>query len=301
MFPSKMKPTGRQVFDSISLVLAIAGVVLSIYFYFAQKEFKALSFIADPKRALLVSPKHLPTTRITLLEDGKPIAGDVHFVDLYLWNSGTKTIVQSEIIIPLIVNLPVGTRLLDLQPIHISRQSVTQLLATISKRSDGDAIEFRFRVLEPGDGISTSLLYEGPEDATFSLQGGITGIREITDSKQVIRQQRWFAPWKKMPFFRALAGTFLIGVAVVVVGLLWRLFSLRFFPDRAIVLRNTVLAVLLALWCFFACLSSISSFVDTWRHPEKIIEANVREYIPSELTKRSHIPQARKTRRTSAI
>ena len=288
MFPSKMKPTGRQVFDGISLVLAIAGVVLSIFFYFAQKEFKALSFIADPKRALLVSPKHLPTTRITLLEDGKPIAGDVHSVDLYLWNSGTKTIVQSEIIIPLIVNLPTGTRLLDLQPIHISRQSVTQILATISKRSDGDAIEFRFRVLEPGDGVSASLLYEGPEDATFSLQGGITGIREITDSKQVIRQQRWFAPWKKnMPFFRDLAATFLIGLAIVVVAFLWRMFSLRFFPDRAIVLRNTVLAVLLALWFIIACLSSILSFVDTWRHPEKIIEANIREYVPSGLTKRS--------------
>ncbi|HWM23760.1 MAG TPA: hypothetical protein VNP98_02975 [Chthoniobacterales bacterium] len=285
MFPSKIKPTGRQIFDGVSLVIAIAGVVLSIYFYFAQRESKAISFIADPKRALLVSPKHLPTTRITLFDqDGKRIAGDVYSVDLYLWNSGTKTIDGPDVINPIIVNLPLGTRLLDLQPIHVSRQSVTQMAASALKRPDGDAIQFHFNTLEPGDGISASLLYEGEQDADFLIKGGVKGIREITDSKQIVNQEKWLVPWKQhLPDIgEAVLGFGTIGLVIF----LWHLLSRRFFPDRARDVKKAIAAIVFSLFFLYVIVSSIITFIEPWRHPEKIIRANITDYIPSELTKR---------------
>lgn len=285
MFSSKMKPTGKQIFDGVSLVIGVAGVALSIYFYFAQKEFKAISFIADSKRALLVSPKHLPTTRITLFDqDGKQIAGDVYSVDLYLWNSGTKTIDGPDVINPLIVDLPPGTRLLDLQPIHVSRQSVTHMVASALKRPDGDAIQFQFNTLEPSDGISVSLLYEGEEDADFLIKGGVKGIREITDSKQIVNQEKWLVPWKE--HLPDVAGAILGIGSVGLVIFLWNLLSRRFFPDRARDIKKAIAAIFISLFFLWLIVSSINTFLEPWRHPEKIIRAKITEYIPSELTKR---------------
>lgn len=201
-----------------------------------------------------------------------------------MWNSGTETILGSDIILPLVINIPEGTRLLDLQPVRISRKEVTQTVANIRKQVSGDSIQFEFRVLEPGDGISATLLYESQGDVEFSLKGGVTGIREITDSMRIARERRWSAPWKmNAPIFLLLGAT-LGGVILLIAGVVgWISLAERFFPKHASRISNILGNIFITMAALFLLGLVITALVEPWMHPERVIPKRIRDYVPSEL------------------
>src|SRR6266566_6579530 len=146
-----MKLTKIEIVSAFGFVVGIAGLILSVYFYQAQKRFKGLAFIVDPMRTLVVSPGHLPSPHLTLLDkEGKHVMNDVYSTEMYVWNSGTETILGQDIIVPLKVVIPPEVRLLDVRTTNVSRQQVTQAAAAV--QSGGEQITgvaITFRVLEP--------------------------------------------------------------------------------------------------------------------------------------------------------
>jgi hypothetical protein len=289
-----MKITGKGIVNGIGFAVGITGFVLSIYFYKAQEQFKALSFVVDPKHILVLSPKSLPTSKLTIFDqDGKQITRSLFSAGFYLWNSGTETILAADVIVPLVVEIPETARLLELQVLRVSRPDITQTSANIEERREIEKpvqsqIQFHFRVLEPGEGIRLSCLYEGEGDEDFSLKGGVTGIRKITDSNDIAQQKRWSAPWKENgPILRFLAGAAVAWLAYVLIGKAWKLWSKRLFPRGIEKAENILGLTLLGLICLalvFAVVQATFSFLDPWLHPEKVVRQNIRDYIPTELT-----------------
>lgn len=271
------------------LLIGVLGIGLSIYFYHAQKRFKGLAFVVDPKRVLLVSPGRLPSSNLTLLDqDGTRVTRDVYSAEIYIWNNGTETILASDVIVPLAIEVPPSDRLLDLQTTYVSRKEITLATLAVDKKSSPNTIHVSFRVLEPGEGIRASVLYEGGKDAELVFKGAITGIRQITDSKGIAYQERWSAPWKK--YLNTLAVPLFFGGIfglVFGIGAIWKNLSKRWFPRKAQVVGN---AIAMVFWVPVVMIMLVAlvggivyAIIDPWLHPEKVIQENITDYMPKEL------------------
>jgi hypothetical protein len=140
-----VKVTTKGVLSGVSFVVGVVGLVLSVYFYQAQKRFKALAFVVDPNRVLLISPERLPSSQLAVLDqDGKKITRDVSSIELYVWNSGTETIRGEDVVLPIAVPIPQELRLLSAQATAVTRPDVTQTSIAVQRSTDGDTITVGF-------------------------------------------------------------------------------------------------------------------------------------------------------------
>jgi hypothetical protein len=232
----------------------------------------------------VVSPEKLPSSGLTLLDsEGKKVNRDVYSVEGFLWNSGTETILGSDVIMPLVVTIPSSVRLLDAQPLYTSRPELTQARFRVDKTADIAALRFDFRVLEPGEGLTISILFEGPKDAEFVVSGGVTGIRQLGDQKTVAREERWSALKAQYLLILIVALFFaLVAGAMVVSAVVWSKVS-KAFP------RFSQIAAMVTAFGFvslvgIAVLAAIyAMFIQPLIQPEKIAEARIRDFVPKEL------------------
>jgi len=273
----------KSTFSAIGFLIGVIGLILSIYFYQQQKQFKSLSFVVAPKQTLLFSPKQLSTSKLTLLDgSGKPITGDIYSVEAFMWNSGTETILQSDVIVPIEISIPKDIRLLEFRPSYISRLEVTDI--SLSPPSADLKLKVSFRVLEPGDGIRIVFIYEGNKDVTFPIQGGIVGIKYINDSKRIAHDEKWAAPWKK--YIKDLRFFFVImcfALFLPFIEWLWSLASKYLFPKHATRILNAMMIIFGGLFALLILAGAVLFIIEPWLKPEKIVEDTITDYVPTEI------------------
>lgn len=166
--------------------IAVGGVaasgliswIVSRYFYRRSDKRRTPTFVVRPQRTILVSPEITSTRIMTVLpgHDGEIGNGGITKAQIYFWNSGTLPILSDDVLEPFGIKCP--GEVLD-QKIIKSSRAVIGLEASVGD-IDKRCLTLKFAVLEPGDGASIEIVYDGPPDREFEFAGACVGAAKPT-------------------------------------------------------------------------------------------------------------------------
>jgi hypothetical protein len=145
------------------------------------------------------------------------LLGSVFSKDLYIWNSGTQSIRENQILTALSIS-PTSQRTEILRIDTAStRPDVVTETANTKSTDEGNVTVLNFRILEPGDGILLSLLMDGDIATKIDFQGTIEGSPEIRVTPSLY--QRVSKGIQLIP--TVFLGTFaLVAIAIVAIAAL---------------------------------------------------------------------------------
>lgn len=217
----------------IGLLLGIAGVLATIYFYELSKSERQPFLIIDPARVEILSSDRAAGVPITVLrKDGSEIKSSLNAVRFYFWNNGKESIKQSNILQPIIIRIDEPqARIIDFKVLKISRE-VTNLQIQRNPNDADKSLLITFSILEQFDGVTGQIIYEGNPNSSISTLGVIEGAENIQTVSSLKPSFLWDVTF---PFFKLfLSGLIIIILALIFVGVVINLdmFIARRFPNK---------------------------------------------------------------------
>jgi hypothetical protein len=260
------------VWFSIACV-AVGGLIswiLARYYYRRADKRRIPTFAVSKKQKVLASPELFGVDGISILENDQPKKPTyIRELLVYFWNSGTLAIQPSEVLEPFTVRLP--SPILQWEVLKISRPVVR--LQVGAEPLSGLRIDFS--VLEPNDGATIRIVYEG-EEASPTFRGTCLDVARPTvlPPADFYIQTRW-QRIQNSPLFAVpvmvTVGLILVGVAK---GLSWIANKL---PWLHLDILGTVL-----VWLFFGCFVAgglITFITSISKDAKKILST----YIPPDI------------------
>jgi len=170
----------------IGIVVGILGIAASVYAYFASQRQRRPTFVDDPDRTVIVARQNVSSAPIRVIRsDGSPVLSDVVSARFYFWNDGNESIRHENVLAPLRVTLAGRTaRILDYKLIRATRSVCGIGLIPDSPTT----LRVDFRILEPGDGFTAQIIFEGDRNAQMGIAGIIEGAVLITTSDLASRR-----------------------------------------------------------------------------------------------------------------
>lgn len=228
--------------------LVIGGLVtwfVSRYFYRRADKRRIPTFMVGKNQKVLCSPELFGVEGIKVLEEDSPKEPTyIRELLVYFWNSGTLAIQRSEVLEPFFIQL--GPPILQFRVLKTSRPVVGFVV-----RHFQNELTLDFSVLEPNDGATISIVYEGNEEATPEFGGTCLQVAEPTvlpsaDFYIQSRMQRVKdSPLLTVPMF-VITALALVGAAK---GLIW---LANRFPWLHLDMAGVALA-----WLFLALMGAV--------------------------------------------
>jgi hypothetical protein len=164
-------------FSIFGIVATTLGVVLSIYFYQAAQVKPLLTFGVHPLKTELQRPDF--DKELGFIYKGKPIDSEsIASVQVAIWNAGTRTIRDSDVLDPFRLVMPDGSAILSVRAKKTSRPiSGFEILGNQEDYKAG-ICRLKWRILEPGDGAVIQIIYAGSARRDPTLNGALEGQRQ---------------------------------------------------------------------------------------------------------------------------
>lgn len=153
-----------------ALLIFIVGCVfswlLARHYYRRSDKKRVPTFVVQSTATL--SESVLPSIAgVKLTYDGEDIGKNgIADAKIYFWNSGTLPILKDDILEPYVISLPV--RILAHSVSKTSREVVG---FSVSHEKSSNALKLQFTVLEPGDGATLVLAFDGPRNTEIKFTG----------------------------------------------------------------------------------------------------------------------------------
>lgn len=224
------------------LVVGIAGLVLSAYFYSLTIKERSPVFEISSERALVANTKHSDNSKIKVIRsDGQKVEGEIWTVRFYFWNTGRVPVRSSEILLPLTLKFSdPNIEILDFAILAESRPMITQAKLTPSPGKKTHSIGLNFNILEEKDVIEGQITYVGDEEANLAITGSIEGVQNIASEAPV----NWVSVWAN---FFTYSGYLLVFVCILfVIDLIEKMIKSavsRLFPKKLDKIRPMVARV----------------------------------------------------------
>lgn len=237
----------------IGVVVGVAGLAASLYFYLAGQRYRAPTFIDDPDRTLIVARETISRAPLRVLRaDGTPVSADVVSVRFYFWNDGNESIRSEHVLSSIRLRLAGRhSNILDYKILRASRA----VCAVTLQREGATVLQLGFRILEPGDGITGQIIYEGDRNAQLSATGDIEGAR-LANTVDVLARRLNF---RAMLTPVGLAGTIGVIIVYVVFVAIGRSIAIRSY-DASLDERKARLRTLV-IWQFTTIFVTIASML----------------------------------------
>ncbi len=152
-------------------VIGVAGLLLTVYTYWAQKAEPELLARPSAVRTVLVAAE--AAADLQVLADGRPVKGPVTAVQVVVWNAGKAPIREENVLEPLKLSLEGSAPIISARVLRVTRD-LTRFSLDESQRANG-VLGLRFRILEAGDGALVQLTYLGGEGVAIKGSGAIVG------------------------------------------------------------------------------------------------------------------------------
>jgi hypothetical protein len=164
----------------------LIGAGLSFYFYEESNSPPRLSIFVDPIRTPIIDSSRFSSTTLRVLRpNGTEIKSDVTATKFYIWNNGRGSIKSTEILEPLLISIKDhNSVVLDYKILKVSRNVVKPVI-TGNPVDPNRSLMLSFSILEPEDGFTGQIIYEGPPKVEFSISGTIEKIRRITTNTKM--------------------------------------------------------------------------------------------------------------------
>lgn len=160
------------------LIIGIVGIILAIYFFRRSEKIPKPTFVTSPGVKTLVHPD-LAKLGIVSIRIADRSIGErgISSVRVFFWNSGSRDIRSSDILKPFTVRS--AAPILAAANI-LSTRDVTKSELVVERNPNGSEIRLSFSVLEPGDGVTFDVVYDGPPGERMEFSGVCVGAPKPT-------------------------------------------------------------------------------------------------------------------------
>jgi hypothetical protein len=161
----------------VGTVGTLVGVVLSVYFYQASQIKPMLTFGVHPLKTELQRPDY--DKELGFIYRGKPIDSEsITSVQVSIWNAGTRSIRDSDVLDPFRLAMPDGSAILRARVKKTSRAICSFECLDNQDDYKSGICRLKWRILEPGDGAILQIIYAGSARRDPTLEGAVEGQRD---------------------------------------------------------------------------------------------------------------------------
>jgi hypothetical protein len=161
------------IWQFIGAVLAFIAAILTVVFFLAQRQNKALSYIVVANTRLLTVAKEI-RPRVQILLDGQPVE-TAHYVLVKLINSGSAPIIPADYTTPVSIDIGDGVQILSLEVVETDPPGLNAVVS-----SKDNIISIEPLLLNKSDSISIKALTNKAPVQPFVVAGRIVGVKRIT-------------------------------------------------------------------------------------------------------------------------
>lgn len=136
------------VFSLVGLILTLVGFPLSIYFYYAAKEYPQLTYYTHPVKATVVRAGE--ASRLSAIFDNKRVETDITAAQVAIWNQGRRPIRREHMLRPLVIFTENHTPILE-ATIRKTSRDVAGIALNQDELNKG-RVTVHWDILEQNDG-----------------------------------------------------------------------------------------------------------------------------------------------------
>lgn len=227
-------------------LIGIIGIVLAVYYAKRAEKKRGPTFVVSPKKLKLSSGElyTLNDFKVTY-KDSAVGKHDLTEILVHFFNSGNLPILTEEVLIPFEIKFPAACLVLDCAVIKQNRE-ITGLTASIG--SHAQSVLLDFALLEPNDGGTVRIVYDGPaEGVAFTFKGSCLGASSPTVLPSDIATLQ--SVQERLKGFAVIVGSgclFVGGATITLFGLKW--LASRIFSSQRV--GDSIVLGVLGL-CFF--------------------------------------------------
>lgn len=166
-------------FGIVGAVIGIISFAVSVYFYQASQIKPQLTFGVHPLKTELQRPDF--DKELGFIYKGKPLDSEsITSVQVSIWNAGTRSIRDSDVLDPFRLVMPDGSAILSVRAKKTSRPICG--FESLGNQEDykSGICRLKWRILEPGDGAVVQIIYAGSARRDPTLEGTVEGQRDGT-------------------------------------------------------------------------------------------------------------------------
>ena len=161
----------------IGTVGTLIGIVLSVYFYQASQIKPLLTFSVHPLKTELQRPDF--DKELGFIYKGKPVNSEsITSVQVCIWNAGTRSIRDSDVLDPFRLVMPDGAAILSVRVKKTARPICGFEFLDNQEDYKSGTCHVKWRILEPGDGAVLQIIYAGSARQDPKLAGAVEGQRD---------------------------------------------------------------------------------------------------------------------------
>jgi hypothetical protein len=161
----------------VGTVGTLLGVVLSVYFYQASQIKPLLTFGVHPLKTELQRPDY--EKELGFIYKGKPVGSEsITSVQVSIWNAGTRSIRDSDVLDPFRLVMPDGSAILSVRVKKTSRPICGFERLDNQEDYKAGSCRLKWHILEPGDGAVLQIIYAGSARRDPKLEGAVEGQRD---------------------------------------------------------------------------------------------------------------------------
>jgi hypothetical protein len=160
---------------NIAVISLIATLVFGVYPIYKEQysNYKDLTIHYSALRPQLFSKENLDNIQIS--SNGKSVTGDVNMAYLTVWNNGDRPLVKSDIMKPIIINIP-ESKILSVKLKATNRHE--SRIECKKRDSSADKLILEWDFIEGGDAAVLQIIYEGPIADDILVDGIVLGQRD---------------------------------------------------------------------------------------------------------------------------
>jgi hypothetical protein len=151
---------------------------LAIYFGFQSRIYPELTYLTNPVTTTVVDINQ--ASRLKVLFDGKGINSDIRTAQVEIWNDGSRSIKDVDILQPISIKLSPGAPILEAK-LNNTTRDVTQMRVDTNGGVNG-SVRLNWKILEKGDAGTIQLIYASNEDQRIEVSGIIEGQHDVHET-----------------------------------------------------------------------------------------------------------------------
>jgi len=167
----------------ISAITGLIALPLSIYYYYAAKEYPQLTYYINPGKAVVVGAGQ--ASRLTASYDGRVIDTDITAAQVAIWNRGKRAIKRADILKPIVIYTKSDVPILEAS-IRKTSRDVVQLALNMDELQKG-RLTILWNILEHNDGGVIQIIYAGSPGEILLVDGVVEGQPQIEKLDQDVK------------------------------------------------------------------------------------------------------------------
>jgi hypothetical protein len=164
-------------FGIVGTVVTCISLLLALYFYQQSKIKPLLTFGVHPLKTELQRPDY--DKELGFIYKGKLVESEsISSVQVSIWNAGTRSIRDSDVLDPFRLEMPDGAAILSVRVKKTSRPICGFELVDNQEDYKSGTCRLKWRILEPGDGAVIQIIYAGSAHSDPKLEGAVEGQQD---------------------------------------------------------------------------------------------------------------------------